>query len=408
MRLLEDYRAVRARTLALAAPLSAEDQMVQSMPDASPTKWHLAHTTWFFETFVLAPAGVVPRNSDPRYRWLFNSYYDAVGDQPDRARRGTLCRPALAAVLEYRQGVDDAVLRLLESGDPSAPALGAVELGIHHEEQHQELLLTDIKHAFGMNPFAPAYGAATVEAPGESAPVPPARLVRFDEGLAWIGHEGPGFAFDNEGPRHRRFLRAFEIADRPVTNGEFLAFLSEGGYERPELWLSDGWQARAREGWRAPLYWTERDGRFTTYTLRGERAVDEREPVMHVSYYEADAYARWAGARLPGEDEWERAAAQMPVSGLFADAETFHPGPARAAMFGDVWQWTRSPYVAYPGYRPPPGAFAEYNGKFMCNQMVLRGGSCLTPANHLRASYRNFFPPSARWQATGIRLARDA
>ncbi len=409
MRLLADYRAVRARTLELAAPLSPEDQMVQSMPDASPAKWHLAHTSWFFEIFVLATQPGGGRASDPRYRVLFNSYYDAVGEQWARPRRGLLSRPSLAEVHDYRRFADEAIARLLETGGATEAQLATVELGLHHEQQHQELLLTDIKHAFGTSLLEPAYRPPLLRDAGDA---PPMRFIGFDEGVVAIGHQADGFAFDNEGPRHRRFQRAFAIADRPVTCGEYLAFIRDRGYARPELWLSDGWHACQAEGWRAPLYWAEREGHFTIYTLAGAHPVDEREPVMHVSYFEADAYARWAGARLPTEDEWERAATEAPpearAPGHFADSGRFHPGPARAGFAGDVWQWTQSPYAPYPGYRPPAGALGEYNGKFMCNQMVLRGGSCLTPAGHWRATYRNFFPPAARWQATGIRLAKDA
>jgi ergothioneine biosynthesis protein EgtB len=414
MRLIDHYRAVRARTLALAAPLSVEDQLVQSMPDASPTKWHLAHSAWFFDTFVLASP--TDPGLEPRYRSLFNSYYDAVGDKPDRARRGTMSRPSLDEVHDYRRRVDDAVVRQLEKGAWSDEQRATLELGIEHEQQHQELILTDIKHAFGTSPLRPAYhehDRQDARRPTALDPVmiPPPRFRTFDEALVFIGHDGSGFAFDNELPRHRVFIDSFTLADRPVTCGEYLDFMHDGGYARPELWLSDGWQTREREGWRAPLYWFEREGSWATYTLAGARAVDVREPVMHVSYFEADAYARWAGARLPTEAEWERAAADIPISaraGDFADADVFHPGPARPGLFGAVWQWTQSPYAPYPGYCPPAGALGEYNGKFMCNQFVLRGGSCLSPAAHLRASYRNFFPAHARWQATGIRLARDA
>jgi ergothioneine biosynthesis protein EgtB len=406
MALIDAYQEIRARTVALAAPLSAEDQMVQTMADASPTKWHLAHTTWFFETFVLAPHAPDHRLVDESYSFLFNSYYEGVGPRVERARRGLLSRPSLVEVHAYRRCVDVAIERLLARG--AAGAVEAlVELGLHHEQQHQELLLTDAKHALGMQPTRPAYRptpppTALVEELG------PARERAFDEGLVTIGHAGDGFAFDNEGPRHRCFLRGFAIAERPVTSGEYLAFMADRGYERPELWLSDGWHRAQSERWRAPLYWEDQDGVWAMYTLGGVRPVDPREPVAHVSYYEADAFARWAGARLPTEEEWERAAADVPVDGHFASADRFHPGPARAGMFGDVWQWTQSAYAAYPGYRPPPGAIGEYNGKFMSNQMVLRGGSCFTPAGHVRATYRNFFPPETRWQMSGIRLARDA
>jgi len=405
MDLLGTYRAVRGRTLALAAPLSPEDQMVQSMADASPTKWHLAHTTWFFETFVLRPHVAGYRLFDERFGLLFNSYYEAVGPRVERGRRGLLARPSLAEVRAYREHVDEALVRLLETGGADAQIAATIVLGVHHEQQHQELILTDIKHALAANPLRPAYAALPPTAP--AVPIAPITFRAFDEGVVWIGHQGDGFAFDNEGPRHRRFLRAFAIADRPITCGEYLAFMRDGGYQRPEPWLSEGWQLCQSERWQAPLYWEQHDGVWMTYTLAGLRAVDERETAAHVSYFEADAYARWAGARLPTEEEWELAATGVPLTGRFADSGHFHPGPAGAGMFGDVWQWTQSAYGAYPGYRPPPGAIGEYNGKFMCNQMVLRGGSCFTPASHVRATYRNFFPPAARWQATGIRLAQD-
>ena len=404
MHLLDTYRAIRTRTLALASPLSPEDQMLQSMPDASPTKWHLGHTSWFFETFVLRPHAPGYRAFDERYGFVFNSYYEAVGARLARGRRGLLSRPALAEVHAYRAHVDAAVLRLVEAGGAAAAVQATIELGLHHEQQHQELILTDVKHALGANPLRPAYRAPLAPAEVEAAP---AVFRGFDEGIAWIGHPGGGFAFDNEGPRHRRFLAGFVLADRPVTCGEYLAFMRDRGYERPELWLSDGWQLGQAERWRAPLYWEEHEGAWLCYTLAGLRPVAACEPVAHVSYFEADAFARWAGARLPTEEEWEHAASGAPVTGHFAESGRLHPGPAAPGMFGDVWQWTQSAYAAYPGYQPPPGAIGEYNGKFMCNQMVLRGGSCLTPASHVRATYRNFFPPAARWQASGIRLARD-
>ena len=414
MSLLDRYAAVRAATVALARPLSAEDQMLQSMPDASPTKWHLAHTSWFFETFVLVPGGAGYRAFDPRFAFLFNSYYEGVGPRIARADRGLISRPSLDEVAAYRRHVDEAMARRLESGGADA---ALVELGLQHEQQHQELILTDIKHGLAANPLHPPYRAAPATAP-EAAPPAAAdpQFRRFDGGLVWIGHEGPGFAFDNEGPRHRCFLRAFAIADRPVSCGEYLRFMRDGGYQRPELWLSDGWHECQQQGWRAPLYWHQRagapagdgEGDWDLFTLSGLRPVNEQEAVAHVSYYEADAFARWRGMRLPTEAEWEHAAEGMPLSGHFADAGRFHPGRARPGLYGDVWQWTQSPYTPYPGYRPLPGTIGEYNGKFMSNQMVLRGGSCFTPASHIRATYRNFFPPASRWQATGIRLAGDA
>jgi len=424
MILLDQYRAVRARTLELASPLSPEDQGVQSMPDASPTKWHLAHTTWFFETFVLHPHLGDHRPFDPAFKFLFNSYYEGVGPQHDRARRGGLSRPSLDEVQSYRRHVDQAIGRLLEAGKVAPAVASTLTLGLHHEQQHQELLLTDIKHAFGSHPLQPSYHSpapAPAPAPApHAAEAPPLTFQSFEGGIVWIGHEGAEFAFDNEGPRHRCFLDPFAIADRPVTCGEYLAFMRDGGYARPELWLSDGWRTVESERWRAPLYWREsQDGEagetgWLIYTLAGRRAVVADEIVAHVSYYEAEAYARWAGARLPTEEEWEHAAtgaARGEAAGHFADAGRLHPADADAGankgMFGDVWQWTRSAYGGYPGYRVPEGPIGEYNGKFMSNQMVLRGGSCLTPAGHIRATYRNFFPPGTRWQMSGIRLGRD-
>jgi len=404
--LVDKYRAVRARTVALAAPLSAEDQLVQSTPDASPTKWHLAHTSWFFETFVLAPHVLGYAAFDARFAFLFNSYYEAVGVRLPRTDRGLLSRPLLTEVLAYRRHVDEAVARCLARTEGDAAVRTICELGLHHEEQHQELILTDIKHVFGTNPLRPAYGAPRPDS--QRADVAPMTLRTFEEGVVWIGHEGDEFSFDNERPRHRRFQRAFALADRAVTCGEYLDFIRDRGYERAELWLSDGWRACQTQAWSAPLYWDRRGGEWALYTLSGMRPVDESEAVMHVSYYEADAFARWAGLRLPTEDEWERAAGDAPVAGNFADSGRLHAGAARPGMFGDVWQWTQSAYAPYPGYHAPAGAVGEYNGKFMCNQMVLRGGSCFTPARHARATYRNFFPPEARWQASGIRLARDA
>ena len=412
----EKYAAVRSRTEALATPLSAEDACVQAMPDASPAKWHLAHTTWFFETFILKPGDPAYRDFHPAFGFLFNSYYNALGERHPRPKRGLLTRPSLEEVRTYRRHVDEAMARLLETGAVPGELL---DLGLNHEQQHQELLLTDLKALLAQNPLKPAYGGAALP-PGPAAPQ---AWRAFEGGLVEVGFKGAGFAggafaeggfaFDNEGPRHRVFLEPFELAARPATCGEWLAFIEAGGYRRPELWLSDGWDALQREGWGAPEYWRHTEGGWRVHTLQGERAVDPEEAVSHVSSYEADAFARWMdleggcpGARLPTEFEWEHAAAGQPVVGNFADAGAYHPGPARAGMFGDIWQWTASAYLPYPGFRPAPGAVGEYNGKFMSGQTVLRGGSCATPADHVRATYRNFFPPSARWQFTGLRLAR--
>jgi ergothioneine biosynthesis protein EgtB len=380
------------------------------MPDCSPPKWHLAHTAWFFETFLLTPHAPNYRPFHPQFGYLFNSYYEAVGDRWPRPARGLLSRPTAAEVYAYRHAVDERMLALVEAADePALAAMApAIELGLSHEEQHQELLLTDLKHAFGLNPLRPAYAPAVRERPADVVPI---EWTRHPAGLRWIGHAGGGFAFDNEGPRHRVFVEAFEIAARPVNSGEFLAFIADSGYDRPELWLSDGWAARRRGGWAAPLYWHRDGGEWTAFTLRGQQPLDPAEPVCHLSFYEADAYARWAGARLPTEFEWEAAAGPPDRSGgggNFLDSERFHPANNGNGFYGDVWVWTASPYGAYPGYTPAAGALGEYNGKFMCNQMVLRGGSCATPAGHVRPTYRNFFPPDARWQFTGLRLAKDA
>jgi ergothioneine biosynthesis protein EgtB len=405
------FRAVRRFTEELSAPLSAEDCQAQSMPDASPAKWHLAHTTWFFETFVLERAVAGYRPFHPEFRVLFNSYYQTVGPQHPRPERGLLTRPALDEVLAYRRHVDTEVCDLLGAGignDLDA----IVRLGLEHEQQHQELLLTDVKHLLSVNPLRPAY-LPLPPAPADGA-APALSWRAHAEHVDWIGHDGGGFSFDNERPRHRVLVPAFELASRPVTAGEFVAFIEDGGYERPELWLSDGWSVVQSHGWKAPLYWECRDGVRLEFTLGGLRQLAATAPVCHVSLYEADAFARWAGARLPTEAEWEVAARDMPVAGNFAESGLLHPaaawprsedGPAR--LFGDVWEWTQSAYAPYPGYKPPAGALGEYNGKFMCNQMVLRGGSCATPASHMRATYRNFFYPHARWQFSGIRLARD-
>ncbi len=400
--LSNDFERVRAQTEALAAPLSAEDQCVQSMPDASPTKWHRAHTTWFFETFVLGPAGIDGLSPAP-YAVLFNSYYNAVGEQHHRPSRGLLTRPDCDEVTRYRNRIDSAVLELLASGVDEAAA--RLELGLHHEQQHQELLLTDIKHLLSLNPLDPAYLSDEAEAEHGS----PASAMRWSShpgGIVPIGCEPGNFSFDNETPVHDVLLQPFQIAQRLVTNSDYLAFMDDGGYERPELWLSDGWQAAQDHGWRAPAYWRRDERGWSAFTLRGRAPIIEREPVVHVSYYEADAYARWAGARLPSEHEWEAATADPEPAPLCGRGPLFHP--AAPSLYGAAWQWTSSSYAAYPGYRPAAGAIGEYNGKFMCSQYVLRGSSCFTPAGHARRSYRNFFPPGARWQLSGIRLARDA
>ena len=443
--LAEAFRSVRGQTERLCEPLAAEDYVVQSMPDASPVKWHLAHTSWFFETFVLPGAVADYRPFDPRYRYLFNSYYNAIGDRLSRPRRGLLSRPPVEEVYRYRAYVDRHMLDLLHSDRALSPELAAViELGLNHEQQHQELILTDLKHAFGCNPLRPAYRQVLPPSPplrgrgvgGEgdrppnTSPLTPGPSplstgergeresgapgwTQHPAGVRWIGHAGRGFAFDNETPRHRVFVDAFLLADRLATCGEYLGFMEAGGYERPEWWLSDGWQARTTHDWTAPLYWDKTDGTWALFTLDGLRPLRDDEPVCHLSYYEADAFARWSGGRLPTEAEWEAAAEDCPLAGSFLEGGRLHPAPAAAAdgapaqMFGELWQWTASPYVAYPGYRPLEGALGEYNGKFMCNQLVLRGGSCATPRAHFRRSYRNFFPPDARWQFAGVRLARD-
>ncbi|MEP6875729.1 MAG: ergothioneine biosynthesis protein EgtB [Burkholderiales bacterium] len=414
--LAQSFADVRQATLRLAAPLTAEDCQVQSMPDASPAKWHLAHITWFFETFILERFEPVFKPFDAAYRVLFNSYYQGVGEMHPRAQRGLITRPTLAEVIRYRADVDARMQRLLEARADDAVLAELIALGLNHEQQHQELLLTDIKHVLSFNPTHAPYAKRW---PMTSVQAQPLRWVGHEAGLIEHGHDAVldgTFCFDNETPRHRAFAAPFELASRPVSYGDVLGFIDDGGYQRPELWLAMGWDW-VRAGQRcAPLYWREVDGRWMNHTLQGTIEIDTRTPVCHLSYFEADAYARWAGARLPTEFEWEHAARQLrtPAHPNFADRGAFHPLPAEdaagdepAQMFGDVWEWTQSSYGAYPGYRPLPGAVGEYNGKFMCNQYVLRGGSCATPAGHVRASYRNFFPPDAQWQFSGLRLARD-
>jgi ergothioneine biosynthesis protein EgtB len=417
-RLIEQFRQVRDFSTRLCRSLEPEDYVVQSMPDVSPTKWHLAHTSWFFETFVLKVWMQRYRSEVPQYAYLFNSYYNAAGDMHRRDLRGLISRPTVAETYRFRESIDQCVIKLLEEADDAL--LSEIEpvltLGVHHEQQHQELLVTDIKHVFSQNPLYPVFQPDAVQP--KTAKVAPQHFVEFDEATVMIGHDGAGFSYDNEGPRHRALVPAFSLSNRLITNGEYLAFMEAGGYTRPEFWLSLGWTTvndHASGGWQAPLYWVQRDGAWWNFTLSGFRPVNESEPVTHVSYFEADAYANWDGARLPTEFEWEYAASELPIEGNFVDAQRFHPAPAGGAngndallqMFGDVWQWTRSAYLPYPGYRAVPGALGEYNGKFMCNQMVLRGGSCATSRSHIRPTYRNFFQPEKRWQFTGIRLARD-
>ena len=420
---LARFEGVRQDSEALTANLAPEDQSIQSMPDVSPTKWHLAHTTWFFETFILGRFDPEYRIFDEAFAYLFNSYYEATGPRHPRPARGLLSRPTVDIVGAYRDYVGAGMARFLERATEStweevAPLL---ELGLHHEQQHQELILMDIKHVFSINPLLPAYQAPQ---PQIAAPEPPLAWIDFAGGLIEIGHRGNGFAFDNELPRHKVWLEPFRLASRLVTCGEFIDFIEAGGYRRPEFWLSDGWATVGSEGWEAPLYWRRDDGGWSLFTLSGRRRMNPAEPVCHISFFEADAYAKWAAKRLPTEAEWEIAAEGLPVAGNFADRGHLHPcvdqgafpgaasseigRPARPRqMFGDVWEWTASPYIHYPRFRAAAGAIGEYNGKFMCNQMVLRGGAAVTPPGHVRATYRNFFSPSARWAFSGLRLAED-
>ena len=405
------YQAVREATERLCRPLQTEDFVVSSMPDVSPTKWHLAHTSWFFETFALAPHLAHYQPLNPKYAFLFNSYYVQAGERHCRAQRGLVTRPTVEDVYAYRAYVDEHMRALIAhiGDDASHPAFAVVELGTHHEQQHQELLVTDIKHVFWTNPMRPAYRSDT----RHSADALPQGWTTLTAGVQPIGYTGTTFHFDNEAPSHQQYVQHARVAHRLTTNEEFAGFIADGGYRRPELWLSGGWATVQSMAWKSPLYWEQQDGAWREFTLAGDGALDPHAPVTHVSYYEADAFARWAGARLPTEAEWEVVAREQPVSGRFADAEYFQPfashhdlGPLRQ-LYGDVWQWTQSPYIAYPGFRASAGALGEYNGKWMSDQWVLRGASCATPSSHARATYRNFFPSDARWQFTGIRLAKD-
>jgi ergothioneine biosynthesis protein EgtB len=406
--LLGRYREIRATTELLCRPLQTEDYVLQAMPDASPTRWHLAHVSWFFETFILERHLPAYRPFDPRYRVLFNSYYNTVGAQLSRPARGHLSRPTVAEVYAYRAHVDRGIASLLRSGNASAAA-PLVELGLQHEQQHQELILTDIKFNLSVNPLRPHCYPMTIPVGAAARPLD---WLDVPGGVVWLGHGGPGFAFDNEGPRHRVLLAPYRLATRPVTNGEYREFVDAGGYRDWRAWTSEGWRIVQECSWEAPLYWERDPGEWQVYTLAGPIPLDPAAPVSHVSWFEADAYARWRGCRLPTEAEWEHAATDLPIVGNFQESGFYHPLPATVGddlqqVFGDVWEWTQSAYLPYPGFRPMPGEAGEYNGKFMINQMVLRGGSCATPRSHLRPSYRNFFPPDARWQFSGIRLATD-
>ncbi len=439
----ERYRTVRETSERICRPLATEDYVVQTMDDVSPPKWHLAHASWFFETFLLIERQPNYSPFHPEYGFLFNSYYEAVGERHPRPRRGLLSRPTVKQVYSYRAHVDEAMFRLIDqaSDDTFDRLAPLIELGLHHEQQHQELLVTDIKHILAQNPLRPAYHSAhSTSLPADQAAEPAAsgsgrhsinqangsqresgagdadsaeQWIPYPGGITEIGHDGEGFAYDNEGPRHKVYLQPFRLASRPVSNGEYLEFVEAGGYRDPRYWLSEGWAVILEKGWEAPLYWELDDGDARYMTLSGMRSIDADEPVCHLSYYEASAYAAWRGKRLPTEWEWETAAVDASRDGNFLDHRRLHPAPAArdadtpVQIFGDVWEWTQSAYSPYPGFRPAEGAVGEYNGKFMCNQFVLRGGSCATPQDHIRVTYRNFFPPDARWQFTGLRLADD-
>jgi ergothioneine biosynthesis protein EgtB len=419
--ILQRFCAVRAASMKLIEPLTPEDLMVQSSPDASPVKWHLAHTSWFFETFVLREFLSGYESFHPEFHWLFNSYYNALGEMPEKKLRSSFSRPPLDSILGYRTHVDAAISRLLESGSVEDEALRRITLGAHHEQQHQELIITDVKHALFTNPLHPAYIERAEVVAGETI-APPMEWVSFEGGLTQIGLDPDSadveaFAFDNETPQHGFFLVPYSLSSRLVTCAEYLAFMEQGGYTRPELWLSEGWTKMREESWDAPLYWTRdqtaKSG-WSIYTLHGGVPLEalSETAVCHLSFFEADAYARWAGCRLPSEFEWEHAASVLGgTDGNFVESELLHTAAAKSKdglqqMFGDVWEWTSSGYTGYPGYKPLPGALGEYNGKFMSSQVILRGGSCVTPASHIRSTYRNFFPPSTRWQFSGLRLAR--
>ncbi len=410
-RVLEHFKAIRAFSHFLTEPLEPEDFVIQSMENASPTKWHLAHTSWFYETFVLGKYKAGFESLHPQYAYFFNSYYLQTGVPFSRANRGMLSRPTVKEVFEYRAYVNEQMETFIQQCDEETwlQVAPVIEIGNHHEQQHQELILTDLKYLLAQNPLLPIYRERVVS---ESVPASELTWTEFEEGLVEIGNKGNEFTYDNEHPHHRTFVQDFELANRLVTNGEFLEFMNDGGYQKSPFWLDEGWSSVGRESWEAPLYWFKRDGEWMQFTLSGARPVDPNEPVTHISYFEADAFARWKGVRLPTEQEWEHACNGQSIGGNFVDEKHFHPVPINSAnqglsqMYGDVWEWTMSSYSPYPNYKPLPGALGEYNGKFMANQYVLRGGSCATSKSHIRKTYRNFFHTNARWQFSGIRLAR--
>jgi len=414
-RLSKSYQSVRNFSEELSRPLAIEDYVIQSMPDVSPTKWHLAHTSWFFETFILSKANPKYSSPDPQFDYLFNSYYVQVGERHCRPKRGLISRPTVEEVYNYRHHVDQSMLEFLEVADEEQinNFASVIEVGLHHEQQHQELILTDIKHVFSENPLRPAY--LQINNQSSQLKLGEMNWIKYPQGLYSIGYDGEAFSFDNETPQHKYYVNSFELSSRLVTNREYLEFIEDGGYKKAEIWLSDGWYAVESNNWKAPLYWEKKNGEWCYFTLAGMREIALDEPVCHVSYYEADAYSRWAGARLPREEEWEVAASDLSIKGNFVDNANYHPVALSKSVkdekpeqiFGDVWEWTCSSYSPYPGFKTLPGALGEYNGKFMCNQMVLRGGSCATSKSHIRKTYRNFFPPDARWQFMGIRLAKD-
>jgi ergothioneine biosynthesis protein EgtB len=410
--LIQRYIAVRSFTHELCKPLLTEDYVVQTMPDVSPAKWHLAHVTWFFETFVLKEGKKDYKELNPIYNFIFNSYYVQVGPRHTRAHRGYLTRPTVKDVYDFRGYIDTEMMNFLNNCDENTlqKLAPVIEIGLNHEQQHQELFVTDIKHVFSVNPLHPVYSEKEFPVVNKT---PELKWIKFQEGLYEIGHGIESFCYDNETPKHREFLSGFELGSRLVTNKEYLQFIEDGGYRDTTLWLSDGWTTAEREHWEAPMYWEMKDGQWWNFKLTGLQKVNLSEPVCHISYYEADAYARWAGLRLPTETEWEVAASQIPLKGNFVEEKNFHPialkddSEGLQQMYGDVWEWTQSAYSAYPGYKTLPGALGEYNGKFMSGQMVLRGGSCATSVTHIRKTYRNFFYPGSRWQFMGIRLAKD-